>query len=572
MKVLKNIIAVILFAVVLIACENKDHKTSFNQKVTTQEALHEHSNEFNKEVVKVTESVYVAIGFGLANSILVEGKDSIFIIDCVETTETGKEVMAAYREITNKPLKAIIYTHNHADHVFGAPGIIGDDKVDVYAHELTSSYFDRILNVMRPIIEKRSYRMFGVYLDDVGLVNCGIGPFLNINRSSSVGIVRPTITFKDSLKTTIAGINVELFHAPGETNDQLFVWLPDQQVLLPGDNIYKTFPNLYTIRGTSYRDPKVWVASLDKIRAKRAMYLVPSHTQPIVGENEIYNTLTTYRDGIQYVYDQTIRHINKGLTPNEIIQKIHLPETLQNHPYLQEFYGTVEWSIKSIFEGNLGFFDGNPATLMPLSPTNKAINIVNLAGGYQPLLEQSQSAFKNGQYQWALELTDYLLRINPVNEVAIDIRYNSLIKLGEASTNPNARHYYLSSALELKGTEMEALISPDLNTIHNIPMRSMFENLSVNLVPQKCVGVKRSANFYFTDTNEKWSVQIRNGIAEAHAYHIEDPDIEIYTKSTVWKELLSKHRQGWTTILKGEIKVEPGIGDFKEFMDYFKED
>ena len=572
MKASKSIINVFVLAIVLFGCNSKDHKASFNQKITTQKALHEHSNEFKKEVVKVTEGVYVAIGFGLANSILVEGPDSVFIIDCLETTETGQEVMAAFREITNKPLKAIIYTHNHADHVFGAPGIIGDAQVDVYAHELTSYYFDRILNVIRPIIEKRSYRMFGVYLDDAGLVNCGIGPFLNIHRSSSVGIIRPTITFKDSLKTTIAGINVELFHAPGETNDQLFVWLPDQQVLLPGDNIYKTFPNLYTIRGTSYRNPKTWVASLDKIRSKKARYLIPSHTQPIVGEEDIYNTLTTYRDGIQFVYDQTIRYMNKGLTPDEIVQKIHLPDALQKSPYLQEFYGTIEWSVKSIFEGNLGFFDGNPATLMPLSPTDKANNVANLAGGYKALLEQAKSALLNEQYQWALELTDYLLSIDPEDIMVIDVRYNSLIKLGEASTNPNARHYYLSSALELKGTEMEALVVPDLKTIHSIPMRSIFENLSVNLVPVKCVRVNRSANFIFTDTGEKWSVQVRNGIAEVHAYQIADPDIEVHTKSTVWKELLSKQRQGWTTIIKGEIKVEPGIGDFKEFMDYFKED
>ena len=87
----------------------------------------------------------------------------------------------------------------------------------------------------------------------------------------------------ERLETTIAGIKLELVHAPGETEDQLFVWLPEKKVVLSGDNIYQTFPNLYTIRGTYYRDVQKWAASLDKIRALDAEFLVPSHTRPLSG-------------------------------------------------------------------------------------------------------------------------------------------------------------------------------------------------------------------------------------------------------------------------------------------------
>jgi alkyl sulfatase BDS1-like metallo-beta-lactamase superfamily hydrolase len=301
-------------------------------------------------------------------------------------------------------------------------------------------------------------------------------------------------------------------------------------------------------------------------------YLVPSHTRPLFGKELIQNTLTIYRDGIQYVYDQTIRHMNKGLTAHEIVEKVHLPQNLKNEPFLQEFYGKVSWSVTNIFHGNLGFFDGNPSTLQPLSPTAKANKMMALAGGFDKMLEQATAAYSNQEYQWTLELTDYLLRVKPTDEKSIDLRYNSLIKLGEAESNPNARHYYLTTAKETKGFEIKPIIVPDLKTVHSIPLAAMFDNLSVNLIPEKCGDKRLIVNFHFTDSDEKWSVQLRNSIAETEAYHIDNPDITVTLKSTVWKELLAKKRGGLMTFLSGDIDVEPGIGDFKEFMSYFEED
>jgi alkyl sulfatase BDS1-like metallo-beta-lactamase superfamily hydrolase len=554
-----------------ISCEDENHKTSFENGLSIDYSLQKHSEEFKKEVIKVKENIYVAIGFGLANSIMIIGDDGIVIVDVMESGESAKGVLSEFRKITSKPLKAIIYTHNHADHVFGSTGMVGDNQVDVYSHELTPYYLDRVVNVTRPITELRGFRMFGVYLDDEALVNCGIGPMLNINKNSQIGAIRPNKTFKDSLSITIEGIKMELHHAPGETNDQLFVWLPDEKVLLAGDNIYKTFPNLYTIRGTVYRDPKQWAQSIDKMRTYDIEYLVPSHTRPVFGKDQIHKTLTIYRDGIQYVYDQTIRYMNKGLTSSEIVEKVHLPESLRNEPFLQEFYGKVSWSVKNIFHGNLGFFDGNPSTLQPLSPNAKAEKMIGLAGGFDRLREQAWAAFTNKEYQWALELTDYLLNLNPSDKESIDIRYNSLVKLGESESNPNARHYYLTLAKETKGFEIKSIVEPDIRTVHSIPLEAMFENLSVNLIPSKCGNKKLNVNFNFTDTGEKWSVQLRNSIAETQPFFIENPDITVSIKSTVWKELLAKKRSGLATFLLGDIDVTPGIGDFKEFMRYFEE-
>ncbi len=62
--------------------------------------------------------------------------------------------------------------------------------------------------------------------------------------------VPPTATVSSRLTITpVPGITLELFHAPGESEDQLAVFWPDQAALFPADNIYRTFPNLYAIRG-----------------------------------------------------------------------------------------------------------------------------------------------------------------------------------------------------------------------------------------------------------------------------------------------------------------------------------
>jgi len=234
-------------------------------------ALAAHSAEFEKRVYRVTDGVHVAVGYALANSILIEGDDGAIIVDVTGSVETAREVRAEFEKITDKPIRALIYTHNHADHVFGGKGFFDEatpTDIDIYAHETTEYYINRVVGILRPILSRRSARMFGTHLSHgpEGLINDGIGPSLEIGPESTLGLLRPTRTFRDELELEIAGVKLVLVHAPGETNDQLFVWLPDKKTLLPGDNVYKAFPNLYTIRGTLYRDVLEWSRSVDKMR------------------------------------------------------------------------------------------------------------------------------------------------------------------------------------------------------------------------------------------------------------------------------------------------------------------
>lgn len=551
------------------SCSQKKPVLQNYEAKNTPVNLSEHSKEFKKEVIKITDGVYMAVGYGLANSILLEGKDSLVIVDVMESVEAAQGIKKEFDKITQKPIAALIYTHNHTDHTFGAKGFTGNQKVEVYAHESTNFYLDQVLSIVRPILQKRSYRMFGNYLNESELINAGIGPHLHIDENTTLGLLRPTRTFTKKIRTKIAGIDIELIHAPGETNDQIYVWLPEKKVLMCGDNLYRTFPNLYTIRGTPHRDLMQWVRSLDIIRYLQPEYLAPSHTRPILGKVKIREIVTTYRDGIQYVHDQTVRWMNRGMTPDELVQQVRLPEHLAKSPFLQEFYGKVSWSVRNVFNGYLGFFDGNPATLQPLPPIEKARKMVQLAGGEAALEKNCLDALAQKEYQWALELSDYLLRIKPDNQKVKEARIAALTKLGEAESNPNARHYYLTSAKELAGLQ-EMVTKVTAETVHDFPLSAIFASLAVNLDPAKSIQTNKKVLFYFPDVKENYSIHVRRGVAEVQAFAMENPDMTITVDSKTWKEIVAKIRNSTWAYTIGKLKIEGGASEFAAFMKMFQ--
>lgn len=362
----KQTFNVVIVLLLLFSCNSKTKKFVFEKQIKSPLELQQHNATYQTpQIIQVTKNIHVAIGYGLANSILIEGDEGNIIVDCMESNEAAKRVKKEFDKISSKPIKAIIYTHNHADHIFGAGIMAGKDKPVVYAHELTNYYINRLLNVVLESTELRSYRMLGIQLDETAHTGCGIGPYIDANEHTTRSLLRPTHTFDDSLTLQIEGIKLQLVHAPGETNDQLFVWLPNEKILLPGDNIYKAFPNLYTIRGTPYRDVITWAASLDKMRYLQPEILIPSHTEPVTGKTNIENILKDYADAIRFVHDQTIRYMNKGLTTAQIAEQVILPKHLSQSPYLQEFYGRVDWSVKNVFNGYMGWFDGDATTLLP---------------------------------------------------------------------------------------------------------------------------------------------------------------------------------------------------------------
>jgi len=564
-----HLFLIVIGNMLLAACS--EPQTPQKRAVGSHPDLKAHSAEFKKEIIEVTKGVYVAIGYGLANSILLEGDDGVIIVDTMESAEAAAPVKAAFNRISSKPVKAIIYTHYHPDHILGARVMAGNDKPDVYSYYTTLYYIDRIVNITLETTYRRGMRQFGTLLPKGGVINAGIGPFLLADDKTTPALIRPNKTFSnDRLELEIAGLKLVLVHAPGETPDQIFIWLPEKKVLLPADNFYKSFPNLYAIRGTAYRDVTQWVKSLDKMRALKPEYLVPHHTRPIRGADEIYETLTNYRDAIQFVHDQTVRLMNLGYTPDEIVERVKLPTHLARLPYLHEYYGTVEWSVRAIFEGYLGWFGGNATDLFPLPLQERAKRFAQLAGGQDVLFKRAREALDKKDYQWTLELIDPYLQLNPENKEARNTKASALKALGERQIAATARNYYLTQALEVTGElKIGMLKNKDKDVVHSIPLAALFNSMAVKLDPEKSADVDMVAGFRFPDAGEAFTVHVRHGVAEIQPRFPENPDISVTVDSVVWKEIAAGMRSPALAIVK-DMKKEGGTLNLIKFLKLFK--
>ena len=152
-----------------------------------------------------------------------------------------------------------------------------------------------------------------------------------------------------------------------------------------------------------------------------------------------------------------------------------------------------EWSARNVFSGYLGWFDGNPSTLKPLPRIEEANNFIGLAGGWQNLFDIAEESFKKEQYQWALQLTDYLLLSKPSNKETTILRKSCLQALGEKESNPNSRYFYLSSAALLdENYKQNDLLAPTREAINKYPIEAMLEILKVSVIPEKSIEKHRN--------------------------------------------------------------------------------
>jgi uncharacterized sulfatase len=416
------------------------------QDFAGREKLRAHGEqEFRQDVIKVTDGVYVAVGYSMANATLIVGDGGTIIVDTTTKLDDAQAVLAEFAKISRAPVRAIIYTHSHPDHTGGASVFAGTDRPEIYSHQL---YVDRVPDLGRA--GRDGGDQFGSTLPDSLYINGGTGT--EFGRPLGPGAMKtgplpPTKTFNGArLALTIAGVRMDLLHTPGETNDGLSVWLPEKRVLLTGDLFLKAFPNLYAIRGAAPRPVAQWIASLTTLIALGAEHVVPGHTRPVSGEANAQSALTAYRDGIKSIYDQTLEGMKKGERPDELVAHVKLPPSLVDSPYLQEYYGTVEWSVRAIYSDHLGWFDGNPTHLFPLPEKDRAQKIVALTGGVPQILFRARDALTTGEFRWAAELTDFVLAVDAANADAKRLKAQALTELGERQASANARNYYLSVA------------------------------------------------------------------------------------------------------------------------------
>ena len=571
MKNISTFLQITIICILSFSCSKTDQALMPELKTTTEvEKLFQHSEEFIQKVYSYENGIHAAVGYGIANSYLIEGSGLNIIIDATDSVFQAEKVYAEFSAINSNPIAAIIYTHNHGDHTLGAKYFVDqqDETPLIIAHESTAKSVEKIFGILNPIISSRSSKMFGTTLPEGEVINVGIGPYLSVGRSAP-GYIKPNVTFDDKLKLNIAGIAFEFFHAPGETDDQIFVWLPDYQALFPGDNIYKTFPNLYTIRGTSHRDVNAWVNSLDMMIALEPEHIFPSHTLPFSGDS-VLETLTIYRDGIQFIHDQTIRLMNQGMHPEEIIENIELPSAVASSPYLQEFYGTVRWSVKSIFNGYLGWFSGNISELDPTSTFKRAKLVSNMVGGPDALFVELKKAIINKEMQWALEVSDLLLAIDYRLAEVTKYRAEAAFYLGSMASNPNKRNYFLSEAQRLLGNQEPVnIIPPEVSMLEQIPIDMFFDVLRVNLNPEKVDPNNIiTACFEFSSGLTKAMI-LRNQVAQIKDVLPIDCMLNIKTDEQILKQVLAGIKNPILEIANGNLTVDKDV-QFLKLLTAFR--
>ena len=543
--------------------------------------LTEHSKKMEQRVYKIAGNVYSAVGYALANSIMIEGRDGIIIVDVTESVDSAKSILAEFRKITNKPVKAVVYTHNHSDHTMGVKAFASDEdvkagRIDIYAHETLMDTVISNASVIAPILGLRSAYSFGIALErgPEGSVNEGIGPKLVVGQRS---FIAPTKTFKDSLDVEVAGVKMHLQHTPSETDDEIVVWLPDSRILLTAEVIQgECFPNVHTLRGTKYRDPVNWFKSIDKLRRFGAAHMVPSHGRPVSGTENIEELLTSYRDAIQYVHDQTIRNMNRGLTPDELVEVVSkLPPHLANHPWLGEFYGTVKHSVREIYVGYLGWFEGDPTFLDPLPRGERAARYVEQMGGHDRVLESALGAYDKGDYQWAAELLTYLIRVNKSDAQARTLKARALRQLAYKTENTNWRDWYISSARELERSlnsmvtlaATSSLAAPDI--LKQLPISKLLEGMTVRLDPVKTTDVHLTVAFRFTDTGRAYALEVRRGVAQLHESLPAQADVTLHLTVNDLHRITLRQTTFADALKTGEIKAEGKTGELARFFGFF---
>lgn len=426
--------------------------------------LKQRSIELRKEIIKVTDNVYLAVGYDASNIAMIIGTDSLVIIDAGMIPSKTKEVYDEFRKITDKPIGAIILTHGHGDHTNGIAALLKDNTPQIWTSSDfgSESQFAQKGNYKNP----RQHRQSGMTLPPKDRINNGIAPAVYAygpyadeevkasKKNNYAPFSRKRVThFAENRVTEIevSGVKLELIKTKGETSDHLLIWYPEELTLFPGDMIYRSFPNLYAIRGTDYRDVKEWINTLEVILAKNAAYLVMGHTRPYIGQDEVKNAVTNYRDAIAYVFSKTIEGMNKGMLPEELVTYVQLPEHLANDKNLTQYYGRVEWAVRNIHNGYLGWFDGNPTNLRPLTKQTEAAKMIKLAGGKDHLFNATKDALQNKDYQWCAQLCDYLLAESPNNKSIKELKAKALDGLAENLETATGRNYYKTVARELRG-------------------------------------------------------------------------------------------------------------------------
>ncbi|RKL11916.1 Alkyl/aryl-sulfatase BDS1 [Fusarium oxysporum] len=471
---------------------------------------------------KVVEGIYQVRGLDLSNTTLVEGDEGIIVIDPLTSAETGAAALSLYREHRgSRPVKAIIYTHSHADHFGGVKGFVSQREVDSGAVPILApeGFLEHAVaeNVYAgTAMSRRAAYMFGAALDrgPQGQVGAGLGQTVS---TGMVTLIAPTdeIT-RTGQERTIDGVHMEFQMAPDtEAPSEMLIYFPKVKALCAAEDATHTFHNLLTLRGALVRDPHKWAGYLTEtieMFGGKAEVVFASHHWPTWGADRVIEFLICQRDLYAYVHDQTLRMLNKGLNGPEIAEQMILPPAIEKAWNARGYYGSVNHNVKAIYQRYIGWFDGNPAHLWQHVPVERAKRYVELLGGVDQIVTKARKAFDEDDFRWAAEILNHAVFADPDHSGARGLLADTYEQLGYGAENGTWRNFFMSGTAELRyGNFGTPTKTASADVIAQLTPEMLFDSLAIQINGPRAWDEQISVDVVLTDKLYRYRVWLSNG-------------------------------------------------------------
>jgi alkyl sulfatase BDS1-like metallo-beta-lactamase superfamily hydrolase len=382
------------------------------------------------------EELAPRLGFlsAFSNVAALRTEDGLVLLD-TSSLFHARRLFDEVRRWSGARVHTAVYTHGHVDHVFGLAAFEAEaaergwPRVRVIAHERCPERFERY-RLTQGWNARINQRQFGFQKP--------IFP---------AEFREPDETIGDARTLEVGGVAIELRHDKGETDDHLWAWLPAERTLYTGDLFIWAAPNCGNPQKVQ-RYPREWAAALRKMAALGADTLLPGHGPPIVGGARVAQALAEAAELLESLVAQTLALMNAGATLDEVLRGVALPERLLARPYLRPTYDDPRFVVRNLWRLYGGWWDGNPAHLLPAPEAELARALAALAGGAGLLAAAAEREQAAGRLDLACELVELAAQAEPESERIHAIRAAVYDERRRRETSLMAKGVYGAAARE----------------------------------------------------------------------------------------------------------------------------
>jgi len=510
-------------------------------------SLHRQSTlNMNYGLYEVVPGIYQVRGFDLSDISFVRGDKGWIVIDPLVSAEVARAALKFFREHVGKdlPITTVIYSHSHGDHWGGVRGVVEEEDVLAGKVEIIASrdFMEHTIseNVYAGnAMNRRLFYQYGVQLppNPYGHVGQGLGQ--NIS-AGTVGLIAPTRIIEDDIEyLTVDGVSMVFQNTPGtEAPSEMNTYLPEYKALWMAENVTSTLHNIYTLRGAPVRDALRWSKYINEalyLFGKEAEVLFASHHWPRWGNKRVQEILRGQRDLYAHMNNQVLHYANQGVTVNEVHNVYELPESLQQQWHTRGYHGSAQHNSRGVIMRFLGFWDANPATLLPLSPGDSAPLYVEMMGGANKIMTKGRELYDKGEYLLAQEILNKLVHAEPDNQAAKDLLADIFEQIGYQQENPGLRNSFLAGAFELRSgiPTGESAESTGPDVIRAMSTELFLNFLGIKMDSRKAEGMRFTINLITPDNGEKFIIELENAtLTNIQGYLADSPDLEITINRT----------------------------------------